>query len=410
MAVVSQALQIVETGVDTDHFILNDANLTSILSKVPDGTKVAVVSVVGAFRTGKSFLLNFFLRYLRCSEEGDLSEDWMTIEGERLTEGNVNDVGKGGDAAAAAVHRSFLWRGGQERQTTGIWMWSEPFLRTPKGSSEPVAVLLMDTQGMFDNETSMALTAQIFGLSTFVSSFQVYNVEKRIQEDNLQHLALFSEYGRIAVNPKTAPADGAGKEKAAAAAAGVAVAAAKPFQRLQFLVRDWPNFDRDWDEEEEEEEGEDEDGGGAGEKGDGQADKAGAAAAAGADGLKPSDIDVALDDELVLVDTGAATGPAAPTFKKDKLFRALREEMRTYLREVIKDRGLSDLQSTREQISRCFEAVDCFLLPHPGLAVTKKNFDGSLASIGSFFKGMVNRYVRMVFDDDLAPKVRSARV
>ena len=70
---------------------------------------------------------------------------------------------------------SFAWRGGMERQTTGIWMWSEPFLRTPKGSCEQVAVLLMDTQGMFDNETSMALTAQIFGLSTFVSSFQVRN-------------------------------------------------------------------------------------------------------------------------------------------------------------------------------------------------------------------------------------------
>ena len=391
---VSQALQIVETGVDTDHFILNDANLASILGKVPEGTKVAVVSVVGAFRTGKSFLLNFFLRYLRCSEDGDLSEDWMTIEGERLTEGNVNDVSKSGGDAAVAAHRSFLWRGGQERQTTGIWMWSEPFLRTPKGSSEPVAVLLMDTQGMFDNETSMALTAQIFGLSTFVSSYQVYNVEKRIQEDNLQHLALFSEYGRIAVNPKTAPADGTAIG-AAATTATAAVSAAKPFQRLQFLVRDWPNFDRDWDEEEEEGEGGRED----------KADSERPTVAAGDDEVKPSDIDVALDDEIVMVDAGAAAAPAAPTFKKDNLFRALHEEMRTYLREVIKDRGLSDLQSTREQISRCFEAVDCFLLPHPGLAVTKKNFDGSLASIGSFFKGMVNRYVRMVFDEDLAPKV-----
>ena len=75
---------------------------------------------------------------------------------------------------------NFAWRGGQERQTTGIWMWSEPFLRTPRGSSEQVAVLLMDTQGMFDNETSMALTAQIFGLSTFVSSFQVIVLSKAL--------------------------------------------------------------------------------------------------------------------------------------------------------------------------------------------------------------------------------------
>jgi atlastin len=87
---------------------------------------------------------------------------------------------------------SFAWRGGKDRQTTGIWMWSEPFLRTvPVSSTQPnnegaqggatetetetetIAVLLMDTQGMFDNETSMNLTAQIFGLSTFVSSYQV---------------------------------------------------------------------------------------------------------------------------------------------------------------------------------------------------------------------------------------------
>jgi atlastin len=66
-----------------------------------------------------------------------------------------------------------------------------------------MAVLLMDTQGMFDNEASMALTAQIFGVSTLISSFQIYNIHSKIQEDNLQHLALFSEYGRIALLPNT---------------------------------------------------------------------------------------------------------------------------------------------------------------------------------------------------------------
>ncbi len=42
-----------------------------------------------------------------------------------------------------------------------------------EGREESVAIVLMDTQGMFDHDTSMALTAQIFGLSTFVSSYQV---------------------------------------------------------------------------------------------------------------------------------------------------------------------------------------------------------------------------------------------
>lgn len=34
------------------------------------------------------------------------------------------------------------------------------------------------------------------------SRYQIYNVDKRIQEDNLQHLALFSEYGRMALAQK----------------------------------------------------------------------------------------------------------------------------------------------------------------------------------------------------------------
>jgi atlastin len=76
--------QIVTTG-EKDDFSLHTENLSSILKKVPEGTKVAVVSVVGAFRTGKSFILNFFLRYLRSTIDcDDLSEDWMTMDGTLL--------------------------------------------------------------------------------------------------------------------------------------------------------------------------------------------------------------------------------------------------------------------------------------------------------------------------------------
>ncbi len=96
-----------------------------------------------------------------------------TISGAELVEGNMNEGWNMVDAEVPRHENSFAWRGGQERQTTGIWMWSEPFIRTTKASGEKLAVLLMDTQGMFDNETTMTLTAQIFGLSTLVSSFQV---------------------------------------------------------------------------------------------------------------------------------------------------------------------------------------------------------------------------------------------
>ena len=42
-----------------------------------------------------------------------------------------------------------------------------------KVNGEKIAVLIVDTQGLFDNETTMLLTSCIFGLSTLMSSHQV---------------------------------------------------------------------------------------------------------------------------------------------------------------------------------------------------------------------------------------------
>ena len=74
--------QIIVTGdSEKDYFVLREENLASIIAKIPPDAKVSIVSVVGAFRTGKSFLLNFFLRYLRSAEHADESSSWMVSEG-----------------------------------------------------------------------------------------------------------------------------------------------------------------------------------------------------------------------------------------------------------------------------------------------------------------------------------------
>lgn len=96
----------------------------------------------------------------------------MTADGPSVREGNRN-IGASNGGDDQSIHeeqplRSFEWRGGADRMTTGIWMWSEPFVRRTEGGKD-VAVLLVDTQGMFDNETSMGLTACIFAVSTLVS-------------------------------------------------------------------------------------------------------------------------------------------------------------------------------------------------------------------------------------------------
>ena len=73
----------------------------------------------------------------------------------------------------------FSYKGGSDRNTEGIWLWSEPFVipssTVPEGR---ICVLLMDTQGMFDCLTGQMLTTSIFGMSTLLSSYQIYNQQK----------------------------------------------------------------------------------------------------------------------------------------------------------------------------------------------------------------------------------------
>lgn len=219
-----EPLQIVSVGTEEDKFAFefHEEQLNSVMRKIPPGWKVAVVSVVGAFRTGKSFLLTWFLAYLeQLKKSGSV---------EALTKGDK----KWFETIESIENNAFHWRGGSERNTTGIWMWSHPHF--VKKGDESIAILIVDSQGMFDNETTMSLTASIFGLSTLLSSYQIYNVDKRIQEDNLQQLALFSEYARLAVEGTESTPEQ--KEKAGGM---------KPFQTMEFLVRDWQHFEDEED-------------------------------------------------------------------------------------------------------------------------------------------------------------------
>ena len=44
----------------------------------------------------------------------------------------------------------------------------------------------------------------------------------------------------------------------------------------------------------------------------------------------------------------------------------------------MEEKGSKDLRETREQIVKCFENISCFMLPHPGLSVTRKTYDGAI--------------------------------
>lgn len=95
-------------------------------------------------------------------------------------------------------------------------MWSEIFTYD-NANGEKVAIILLDTQGILNDQCTMQECTTVAALSMLMSSVQCYNVKENINEGDLQHLELFTEYGRLALKQTNE----------------------KPFQKLFFIVRDW---------------------------------------------------------------------------------------------------------------------------------------------------------------------------
>lgn len=228
---------------------------------------VSIISVMGAYRTGKSFLLDLILRFLRSAmdqqEKIEASEDGYTFVGggdppgptssvtaiapeeqyqvtsekpswhfddnankktalpdwflrgnaDRICEGTSSDERKEG----------FAWRPGEERCTQGIWLWSSPFVFTNK-EGQRIAVLLMDTQGAWDATMTQAQSATIFGMTALLSSKLIYNIQNKLEEDKLGNLDYITTFAQTVC--KDLPGTDA------------------PFGHLELLIRDWPNYEQ----------------------------------------------------------------------------------------------------------------------------------------------------------------------
>lgn len=176
---------------------------------------MCVISLCGEFRKGKSFLLNLFLRYLKLNIENKCTPDWI-MSGQMLN--------------------GFHWRGGSKRETTGIHIWPEAFTVQDSEYGE-VVIILMDTQGLWDNQTNNQGNSIIFCLSTLLTSlqvvffklsshfitlisislkcienvkcrdtffnfflnvFQIFNLSRKFQDNVLKELEYFTKYAELA--------------------------------------------------------------------------------------------------------------------------------------------------------------------------------------------------------------------
>jgi len=233
-------LQIVKIDLETNSVVIGEEELAEVQEALnrTGCTKVSVVGVMGAFRTGKSFLLDLMLRYLKYDgakvNNGETEctvpewilqrevPEWAIECGSSLNEGR-----EGNDSQEK---EGFVWRPGMEKCTQGVWVWSEAFVR--KAGDEDVAVLLMDTQGAWDAQMTKEQSATVFGLTTLMTSRLIYNVSKQIQQDKIDNLLYFTDFAQAALRAKGDLSESRRD-------------AMRPFQTLEFLVRDWPHFAQD---------------------------------------------------------------------------------------------------------------------------------------------------------------------
>ena len=147
----NQAVQIckfVSNGSGKQLLELNVKAFQEIIGKASD-KPIAIYCISGKYRSGKSFLLGLFLQYL----QNNGSVDWIDRH----------------------VQHSFKYSNSDKGVTSGIWMWSKPFIRRDKNGRQ-VAVYLMDSQGWHDSNSTLGENGKIFTLSSLLSSVMIFNV------------------------------------------------------------------------------------------------------------------------------------------------------------------------------------------------------------------------------------------
>jgi hypothetical protein len=59
---------------------------------------------------------------------------------------------------------------------------------------------------------------------------------------------------------------------------------------------------------------------------------------------------------------------------------------------------------TRAQLRAAFENIACFLLPHPGIPMTKPKYDGDVSAIERSFLRLLDTFIHQVFERGLVTK------
>ncbi|CAJ0572203.1 unnamed protein product, partial [Mesorhabditis spiculigera] len=155
---------------DADQVGLNKDTLKHLVKQIGD-LPVAVIATSGKFRGGKSFFGNVFMDRFRA---GAKPYGLDTIIG-------------GSDGIP--------FRHQRKGHTKGINVWSDvKYAEYPNGKR--IAIIYLDCQGTFDTDAERAVTAILFTISEMLSSTLIFNVQNRLDAQDLEVLHEFNMYAK----------------------------------------------------------------------------------------------------------------------------------------------------------------------------------------------------------------------
>ena len=133
-------------------FIINK-DAKKILSN-PSNKKISIISLVGKYRTGKSFLLNKVII-------------------------NNNESNTDGFAVGPTIKPC----------TKGIWLWSKPLIINGDSNEGQFPTYLIDTEGLGAYDEDINHDSKIFLIAILISSLFIYNSIGTIDENALSNLS-----------------------------------------------------------------------------------------------------------------------------------------------------------------------------------------------------------------------------
>ena len=156
------------TADDAGHFVIGE-EAAALLSKID--LPIAVVAVVGEYRTGKSYLMNL----LKC----DLPDEHVAAAGDHVVSDGF-DVGHSAQAC-----------------TKGVWLWGEPV----EVEGKKMAIVFLDTEGL--DAPNAKYDERVFALALLLGSTFVYNSRGQINGQaiaKLSHVVHLTKYIHVRAN------------------------------------------------------------------------------------------------------------------------------------------------------------------------------------------------------------------